>query len=107
MRLDGDVLTLEGERRDEHDESRGNVYQSERSYGRFERAIRLPEGVAPESIKASFDNGVLEVTMPTPQRKATGRTIEVQSGGATGTQGSTAASVGAQGARDTKPGVAH
>jgi HSP20 family protein len=107
VRLDDDVLTLEGERRYEHDETRGGVYHSERSYGSFKRAVRLPEGVDPESVKASFDNGVLEVTMAAPQRKTTGRTIEVQSGGATGEQGSAATNVAAQGARDTTPGVAH
>ncbi len=88
VRLDQDVLTIEGERRYEHDETRGSVYQSERSYGSFQRSIRLPEGVDPESIKASFDNGVLEVCMNAPQHRAGARDIEIGSGtGASGQAG--------------------
>jgi HSP20 family protein len=66
--LENDVLTISGERRHEHEHDAGGVYQCERSYGSFQRSFALPEGVNPDSIAASFNNGVLEVTMPMPKQ---------------------------------------
>lgn len=67
--IENDVLTISGERRDEHEEDRDGFYRSERSYGQFYRAIALPEGVNPEQCEASFEDGVLEITVPTPRRE--------------------------------------
>jgi HSP20 family protein len=39
----------------------------ERSYGRFSRALSLPDGVDPDKVEANFDNGVLEVRIPKPE----------------------------------------
>jgi HSP20 family protein len=72
-------LVISGERRREHEERRGGLYRSERSYGTFYRAIPLPEGIDPAQAKAIFKDGVLEVTMPAPQRSS-GRRIEIQEG---------------------------
>ncbi len=56
------VLTLRGEKRSEvGDKDRG---YSERSYGRFERRIGLPRGVDRDQASATFENGVLTVTLP-------------------------------------------
>jgi HSP20 family protein len=77
-------LTIEGERHREHDEEREGVYRSERSYGRFHRLIALPEGVIADQAKATFKDGVLEITMPAPPEQARrGRRLEI-SEGATG-----------------------
>ena len=73
-----EALTIEGERRSEHEERQGGVLHSERRYGRFRRQIPLPEGVNAEQVTASFKDGVLEVSMPAPQRQARGRRIEIQ-----------------------------
>jgi HSP20 family protein len=74
------VLSIAGERRDKHEDNREGVHRRERSYGSFSRQIALPEGVDPESIKASFDSGVLEVTMPLPKEQAPqGRSIPIES----------------------------
>jgi HSP20 family protein len=59
------VLTIRGERRAEHG-SAENGYREVR-YGRFERSLTLPEGIDPESIRASHANGVLELTLPLPE----------------------------------------
>jgi HSP20 family protein len=60
--LEERVLTLRGEKRSEvEDKDRG---YSERSYGRFERRIGLPEGVDRKRANAAFSNGVLTVTLP-------------------------------------------
>jgi len=73
-----EALTIEGERHSEHEERQGGVFHSERRYGRFRRQIPLPEGVNAEQVTASFKDGVLEVSMPAPQRQARGRRIEIQ-----------------------------
>lgn len=66
VQITNDVLTLEGERRQEEEEHEGDVYRHERSYGHFLRRIPLPEGVEADKAEASFRHGVLEVTMPAP-----------------------------------------
>lgn len=60
-----DNLTIEGERKSEHRDERGGW--SERSYGRFFRSIPLPEGIKAENAKASFENGVLDITFDAPK----------------------------------------
>jgi len=86
-----DTLTIEGERREEHEERQGEVVRSERVYGMFHRQIPLPEGVNADQAKASFKDGVLEITMPAPQRQERGRQVEIQ-GGASGATESQASS---------------
>lgn len=61
--VDG-ALCLKGEKREEHEEEKGDVYRSERRYGAFERMIPLPVEVEPDKIKASYRNGVLKVILP-------------------------------------------
>src|SRR5215831_4243469 len=61
-----DAITIQGERRHEKEEEHGGVYRSERSYGSFYREIPLPQGAIPDQAKATFKDGVLEITMPAP-----------------------------------------
>jgi len=75
-----DMLTIAGERREEHEENQEGYRVSERRYGRFFRSIPLPEGVKAEEVRAKFQNGVLEVTIPVPQQEQRGRRIEIQEG---------------------------
>jgi HSP20 family protein len=73
-----DAITIQGERRQEHEEERGGVYRTERSYGTFYRAIALPEGTITDQAKATFKDGVLEITMPAPPEQVTrGRRLEI------------------------------
>jgi len=73
-----DGLTIQGERRSEHQEEREGVYRSERSYGSFYRVVPLPEGAMTDQAKATFNNGVLEITMPAPPEQVTrGRRLEI------------------------------
>jgi HSP20 family protein len=58
------VLTLEGERKVEHEAEHGGVYRTERMYGRFYRRIPLPDGAKVDRAQAKFDNGVLEISVP-------------------------------------------
>jgi HSP20 family protein len=87
VNVDNGVLTVSGERSHKHEHESGGVYRCERSYGSFQRSLALPEGVNPESIQASFENGVLEVTMPMPEQQAPkGRAIPIQSSASSGPQ---------------------
>ena len=61
-----DQLTLSGERKREVEDKKDNFYRSEREYGTFYRTVPLPEGVKPEDVRASFADGVLEVSVPMP-----------------------------------------
>jgi HSP20 family protein len=79
--VEGDMLTLRGEKKSETEQERGSYHVSERSFGRFQRSIQLPFTPDPEQVRASFDKGVLTVTVPkTGQQTERGRRIEVQSG---------------------------
>jgi len=69
VEVEDDVLTISGERNEEHEEKREGFYRSERSYGEFYRAIPLPEGVNSDQCEASFKDGVLEVTLRAPKRQ--------------------------------------
>jgi len=81
VELTDDVITIHGERHDEREEHREGVFHTEREYGQFYRSIRLPEGVLTDHAKASFKDGVLEITMPAPPVEATrGRRLEITEG---------------------------
>jgi HSP20 family protein len=78
-------VTIEGERQRQHEEEREGVYRSERSYGKFYRVIPLPEGVIADQAKATFKNGVLEITMPAaPEQARRGRRLEITEGSSGG-----------------------
>jgi HSP20 family protein len=70
LSLEGDQLVLQGERQSSREEGEqgSGYYHSERSYGSFYRSIPLPEGVDPETAKADFKDGVLDVTFDAPRR---------------------------------------
>jgi HSP20 family protein len=76
-----DALMLRGERKSEREENEEGYYRSERSYGSFYRSIPLPEGVNAEDANATFRDGVLEITMPAPQRaEQPRRRLEIREG---------------------------
>jgi HSP20 family protein len=80
-----DTLTIEGERREEHEENREGYYRSERSYGSFYRVVPLPEGAITDSAKANFNNGVLEIVVQAPPREVSrGRRLEIADSGEAG-----------------------
>jgi HSP20 family protein len=77
VEITGDSLTIQGERKYEHEEQTGRVYRSERRYGQFYREIPLPEGANTEQAKAEFRDGVLEVTVPVPEQVSQRRQIPI------------------------------
>ena len=62
-------LIIEGEKRQEHEETRGGFHRSERSYGSFHRIVPLPRGAELDKAKAEFKDGVLRVRVPVPENK--------------------------------------
>lgn len=72
--LHGDTLTIKGERTD----GRGGAgrFESEISYGRFERTFTLPSNVDADRVEAGFTNGMLELTLPLAE-SARPRRIEI------------------------------
>jgi HSP20 family protein len=82
VELNDDNLIIRGERRQEHEENEEGFYQSERSYGSFYRVIPLPDGISDKDVKANFNDGVLDITMPAPERTEHRRRIEVHHGAA-------------------------
>lgn len=71
-------LAISGERKREHEEQREGYYHSERSYGRFYRLIPLPEDAKIDQVKASFNNGVLEIIVPAPQPERKRREVPIE-----------------------------
>lgn len=59
-------LVIKGERKTERDEKKKDYAYREISYGSFERHLKLPEGAHTEDLKATFTNGVLEISLPVP-----------------------------------------
>ena len=83
VEIDDGHLVISGERRQEHEERHEGLYRTERMYGRFHRALALPEEADAEHAKATFKNGVLEITMPMTGRHQT-RRLQVEDAGAAG-----------------------
>ena len=81
IELDHDVLTISGERTTQQQERTGGYHRVERVSGSFRRSLRLPEGVDAEAITASFDRGVLEVSVPKPEQPKP-RKVQITVGGA-------------------------
>jgi HSP20 family protein len=80
-------LTISGERKHETEEKKENFYRCEREYGSFYRAVPLPDGAQLDGVKASFENGVLEVTVPLAARAANkGHTVAIEEPAKTATK---------------------
>jgi HSP20 family protein len=77
--LEGNVLTIHGVKQVQAEEKTERVHRYERTYGTFERSFTLPASVDAQGIRASYDNGVLLVTLPKSE-KAKPRQIRVQAG---------------------------
>jgi len=74
------VLTLDGERRHEQKTEEENYYRFESSYGSFQRSVALPQGVSEQDIKASYENGILEVVIPKAGELSSARKIPITGG---------------------------
>ena len=72
-------LTISGERKTESEEKKEDFYRIERQYGSFYRSVPLPDGAKLEDVKATFTDGVLEVSVPLPATpEAQVQKVEIQ-----------------------------
>lgn len=72
------VLTIRGEKREEKEEKKKDYFLSERRYGAFNRAWRLPQTVDADKVEAKFAKGVLIVTLPKkPEAESTAKKIAI------------------------------
>ncbi|MGA2960722.1 MAG: Hsp20/alpha crystallin family protein [Candidatus Korobacteraceae bacterium] len=63
IRLENNVLTVTGERKIENEEKQENFHRVERRYGTFSRSFTLPNTVDNESVTASYDKGLLKISL--------------------------------------------
>lgn len=74
------ALTIRGEKKEEHEEERENLFRMERSFGSFHRQIRLSAPLDREKVKASFKKGVLKIHLPKAREAlASSRRIKIES----------------------------
>ncbi len=76
LKIEGNVLTLSGEKKLESEDKRDSYHRIERSYGAFSRSFTLPETAEREKISADYKNGVLTVTVPL-KAEAKPRTVPI------------------------------
>jgi len=62
--ITGDTLTIKGEHKEEKEVEEQDYFYRERRYGAFSRSLTIPVPVKTEKTEATFENGVLTVTMP-------------------------------------------
>jgi HSP20 family protein len=83
VNVDGDLLTIRGEKSETREQDEKGRHVSERRYGAFERAFTLPAGVDRDHISAAAAAGVLTVTLPkSADAKSSARKIDVSTAGA-------------------------
>jgi len=75
--ISGDILTVKGEKKAEEEEKDEHYHRIERYSGSFQRVFQLPSGVKADKIEATFDKGVLKVTLPKVE-EAKKKEIEVK-----------------------------
>lgn len=78
VNIEGNILTIDGERKSEKTEEKAGYTRTERFAGKFFRQLSLPEAVAANDILAKCDKGVLKLTIPKVQKRAV-KKIEVKS----------------------------
>jgi HSP20 family molecular chaperone IbpA len=73
INVEGGTLTIHAERREEQKEA----HRSEFRYGSFTRSVALPDGADTEHTTATYDTGILQVSVPVPEAKPQGRRVEI------------------------------
>lgn len=77
--VENDTLTVQGERKFEKEEKEENFHRIERRYGSFVRTFKLPNTVDAEKVEASYDKGILKITLA-KRAEAKPRQIKVNNG---------------------------
>jgi HSP20 family protein len=74
------MLHLSAERRSETKTEDKKGYRSEFRYGSFSRSMRLPAGAGEDDVKATYDNGILEVRIPIDESSTGAKKIPISRG---------------------------
>ena len=75
--MSGNMLTIRASREERHEKKDRDFIHREISYGKIERTLSLPPGITGEGVKASYRDGILELTIPIPKELST-RKVPVQ-----------------------------
>ena len=78
VEMEGHYLVVKGERRMEREEGEGETKRTERTFGTFYRKVALPETAKVEEAEATYENGVLTVTVPKGEVAKTAKAITVK-----------------------------
>jgi len=78
VRMDGGELIIRGERTSSHKKEEVDYLLKESSLSTFERRMKLPGGADIDKAHASYQNGLLEVTMPIIKKEVSGRKIPIE-----------------------------
>lgn len=76
INLENSRLTISGERKFEKEENGKKFHRVETQYGSFSRSFQLPDSIDQESIKATYENGILAITISKKEEEAK-RQIEI------------------------------
>ena len=77
IKVVGDMLTVKGSREEKSETKNADYVHREIRYGSFERSIALPEGIKADDLKATYHDGVLELTVPMP-KEAIPKEVKIQ-----------------------------
>ena len=78
VKVDGNILTISGERNLRDEVKEEDYHKVESYYGRFSRSFTLPERVDIENIHAESENGLLEVIIPKLHIDTSSKKIEIK-----------------------------
>ncbi len=78
--VEGNVLNVSGENRQERKEENSRFWLNERRFGRFQRSYLLPEGVDKDAIEATYQDGILTLRLP-KREEARPRRLKIKAGG--------------------------
>ena len=77
IEVDNDQLTISGERKFESENKEKNFHSRESYYGKFSRTFTLPDLINVEKIDAKQEDGILKVTLPKDEKKASKKLIKI------------------------------
>jgi HSP20 family protein len=79
LQIKDDVLMISGDIKDQHEQKQGNWLRRERRFGHYQRTITLPSSIDADQVSATFQDGVLHITLP-KSRESRARAIPINTG---------------------------
>ncbi|MDY7035101.1 MAG: Hsp20/alpha crystallin family protein [Thermodesulfobacteriota bacterium] len=77
VNISGNILTIKGEKKKQEEKKDEHSHYLERYYGSFQRSFQIPASVKTDKIEATFDKGVLQITLPKTE-EAKKKEIEIK-----------------------------